>query len=202
MEIKKGVSEIAAVTNELSDVDVGTKFVGHDDNSKNTYLELNKDIYLTHRNELQSIKRIESFGIYASENLSHVASKIVKEKNLTIAENLGFDEVELLNKFINMKCSLSYKKEFDATAGFFGSIDSICRNDSIEGGGERISILITFIRKLYYEFYDKFDGGDLIHNAIVDAILNTPKNTHEEFFAANALVFYSIRECAIFNEKK
>ena len=185
--------------NKIDNTQIGGKYTGNDDNSTNNHYDLSNVENAKHI--LHDIKIIEAFSLSAKTHLAKVSAKIAEAYHIdSQREDLGFDKIELKEKLSNMKCSATYKKDFDEMSSFFHTVDELLKNDAVEGGSRTIKAIISFIKKLYLQYLDKFENGDQIHNAILTDLMKQDDN--DFYISANILIFYVVRGCGIFNEKK
>ena len=189
------------ISNKLEDVSIEGKYVGGNDHSINNSVNISVEKVEVAKALLHDIEVIEAFSISAQKYLSEVASEIANAFNLeNRIEDEGLDEKSLLSKFENMKCSQTYISDYNEMSAFFHVIDNLATKDSTKGGSATIRTLISLIKKLYMQFLNKYETGDEIHNVIVAKLMK--KDNQSFFIAANIFVYYIVRGCGIFNEKK
>lgn len=185
--------------NKLQNSTVGSVH-GGDDNSRNQTVNING--VEERLSLLYDIDVMESFSERASEQISNVVEALSDAyKDEDVIEDEGFDEEELLKKFTNMKCSQRYKDDFEEASDYFHVIDDLKKKDQAIGGALTVRRIISIIGRMYDEIIDLYDTGHKIHNVLVHHI--TALNKSDDFFiSTNIIVYYIVRSCGIFNEKK
>lgn len=144
---------------------------------------------------------MDTFADNASRHIAKVAELIVADRGKELpSPDLGTND--LLEKFEKMKCSSSYKHKFDRHAVFFPAVNEIIVTDAVDGGAATIRAIVGLIENIYAEVLDQSLNGDRIHNQIHAALLRNRSYSAEESTAAETLIFFTINECGIFNEKK
>lgn len=126
-----------------------------------------------------------------------------KLKNLSDIES-NIDPKDVFEKFSNMKCNKSVEKHYASLCRYFPIVDEIMES-SLLTTIERESIPNIVISE-YNKFFGTASNGNEIIELIVDNIFQMYK---DEFQYSNSklktyfkiLVFWSIYECDIFNEK-
>lgn len=182
------------IENKLKGTNIGGKFVGGDDHSQSIVLD--KDALVS----LHNLKKIEKFGINAQKNIARVAEKILETHDVSLTDQ-GLDFQALGKKFRNVKCTEDYINNFKGISAYFHEIDQIRANDSVGGGEITIRCIMVLITKLYNHFFPECDNGDLIHKEIFAQIISDDASA-EELIATDILIFYTVNECGIFNERK
>jgi len=179
------------IENDLDGVSIADKYVGGDDNSINITNKL-EQCY----NPAELLK----FSLNAQKYIAKVAIKILDDHDAKL-EDQGLDFEALNEKFKNVNCSESYIKRFNEAAPQFTSVDYVRENDVISGGEITIKCIMSLITNIYNHIIQSTKEGDLIHSRILDKLIKEASTT-EEYLSADILIFYTINECGIFNERK
>ncbi|MCK4260623.1 MAG: metallophosphoesterase [Halanaerobiales bacterium] len=113
---------------------------------------------------------------------------------------------DIRSKFKNMNCSLTLQKNFDKLSEFFPIIGEVMDSGEYIDFDKK-TILPEVIVAEYNKVFNKYDTGTEIFEAIIDSIFERYKNKVEYSNTRlktyiRILVFWSIHECDIFNEKK
>lgn len=116
------------------------------------------------------------------------------------------NQIELDNKFFNMKCSDTFQKMFESYSKYFGNIYQIMESTAYVSYDKKDLIAEIIIEK-YLEIHNKYNNGDEIFNKIVDLISNEnqhlfPYSRLQTKRYIKILTAWSIYECDIFNENK
>lgn len=130
-----------------------------------------------------------------------VAVEIKKDSEKAESEDFGLLSVKLKQKFENMSCTETYINDFNKSAGFFPTIQTMIEKDTFGSNGETIRHIMSFVVKIYLQIADNFDTGDKIHMATLSQISKKLSNSNHKI-AANVLICFTIHECGIFNDKK
>lgn len=187
-----------STNNKLKGTSIGGKYVGNDDFS--TTLVLPEKIVET--SYLYNREVIEKFSLNAGKYIAEIASDIVEiNKDIAIPDDFGLFDQSLPKKFSNMKCSESYKHDFDEASKYFPQIHKILNSDSALNGNYTLVALFSIIKKLYGFVYPKYEDGSSIHAVIIGLL--TEKNIDPLYYVSlEVLVFYTVYSCGIYNEKK
>jgi hypothetical protein len=151
--------------------------------------------------EMRKNTIVESFSLNAREYISRVAAKIAEGKDAP-NKDWGLQHTDLKEKFDNLKCNPTYIKNFVSASQFFNVIDEIKSSDAVDGGESTIRHIESLITNLYLHFFDDYPNGYKIHNAILNELLEAEGFSQEQYYASDTLIFYTIRECGMFNESK
>lgn len=113
---------------------------------------------------------------------------------------------DITDKFINMLCTTTFRKQFDKFSRYFPIINRILSTTSFFGIDKRL-IIPNIIITEYQEVYQDYDTGDLILVQMVNNLYNKYGNKvrySEQKLKVylKILIFWSINECDIFNEDK
>lgn len=113
---------------------------------------------------------------------------------------------ELEDKFINMKCSLTLQKEFDAMGIYFPIIEEIMESGTFIDFDKKIIIPGVIISE-YNKVYNLYNTGAEIIEAMIYNIyeiyenkLNYSESRLKTYI--KILIYWTIYDCGIFNEKK
>ena len=186
------------IDNKLETVNIGGKYVGGNDYSNNLLLpeNIHKTSFLYDR------EIIETFSINAGRYISEIAVNVTQINHDFIEpDDFGLYDKSLPKKFESMKCSETYKIEFNDASVYFPAVYQIFCNDSIVGGRTTLVALFGIIKKMYYLYLDKYSDGDKIHSAIYSSLIN-PEISPTHALSLDVLIFYTIFSCGIFNEEK
>ena len=187
------------VDNDLRKVSIEGNYTGGDDLSTN--IEINTKNLEESKALLHDISVIEAFSISAQTYLAEVSEEICSAHDLDDQkEDFGLDEVKLKSKFENMKCSETYKLDYDEMSSFFHVISELEGRDAVKGGSNTVKVIISLVKKLYLEFLATSSNGDEIHNKILAKLMI--KNNRSTYVSANIFIYYVVRGCGIFNETK
>lgn len=122
----------------------------------------------------------------------------------------SMDEVlvpkEITEKFVNMVCSPTFKRQFDKSSIYFPIINKILNTTSFFGIDKRFiipNVVITEYQNVLYSYVN----GDLILLHMINNLYSkygSKINYSEERLKSyiKILIFWSIYECDIFNEDK
>lgn len=178
------------IENNLKDVNIEGDYNGGD--------TLNLDE--TAIREIRKPRIAEIFGLDARNHIANVAIDIANGKDAP-NKDWGLEYSDLQEKFENLKCTQTYIKSFETSSQFFNVIDEMKESDAVSGGADTIRHIEGLITKLYLEFFDDYENGPRIHNAILGELVGCGYTT-EQYYASDTLIFYTIRECGMFNEAK
>jgi len=151
--------------------------------------------------ELKRQKTAEKFALNARSYISKVAQKIVEQRDIEDF-NHGLEYTAILEKLSNMNCPETYVSKYQEASQFFNVIDEIKYSDSISGGEHTVRRIETYITKLYELFLANHQSGNQLHDAVLSEILDDEEFSEVLEYASDVLIFYTIRECGIFNDKK
>ncbi len=125
--------------------------------------------------------------------------------NVKGVNDININPKDIYEKFNNMKCNATVEKQFKKLSKYFPIINSIM-DSSLLNQIEKESIPNIIICE-YNRIMDLYSNGNQILEAIVLAMLNEYKgyffysvSTLRTYF--KILVYWSIYECDIFNDKK
>jgi Calcineurin-like phosphoesterase len=119
----------------------------------------------------------------------------------------GLDnQIELDNKFYNMRCSSTFQKRFDRYSQYFGTIYGIMGSTSYVSSDKK-ELIADIIIDNYLELHYQYDNGDKIFSRIVEDIIleNQDVLPYSKLVTrkyVKILTAWSIHECDIFNEDK
>jgi len=113
---------------------------------------------------------------------------------------------DITEKFVNMLCSKTFKKQFDNFSIYFPIINRILNTTSFFGIDKRL-IIPNIIITEYQQVYQNYENGDLILLQMVNNLYNKYGNKvkyseQKLKIYIRILIFWSIHECDIFNEDK
>ena len=149
---------------------------------------------------LNNSQQMEKFSMNAQKYIAEVAEKILDLHDVK-ATNQGLNFSKLQEKFQNVQCTKDYIKNFNKASAHFHEIDQIHNGNTVEGGELTIRCIMTLITKLYSHFFPECLNGDIIHNKILSQIIDAVSEK-EELIATDILIYYTVNECGIFNERK
>ena len=150
--------------------------------------------------EIRKPRVAEIFGLDARKHIAHVAIDIANGKDAP-NKDWGLEYSDLQEKFDNLKCTPTYINSFVTASQFFNVIDAMKSSDAVLGGADTIRHIEGLITKLYIELFDDYENGPKIHNAILGELVGGDYTT-EQYYASDTLIFYTVRECGMFNEAK
>ncbi|HBF6521665.1 TPA: metallophosphoesterase [Clostridioides difficile] len=115
-------------------------------------------------------------------------------------------EVDIKEKFVNMKCINSVEKEFLKFSAKFPIVNQIM-NNPLYLDGEAKLIIPSVIVTEYQKVFDDYPTGTKIIEAMVDNMYNQYKNMLKYpkvklCIYLKIMVYWSIQECDIFNDFK
>lgn len=150
------------------------------------------------------MKALEAFSALGLNFIASVANEITIQAKTGDGDShdFGLDENELKKKFENMKCSDSYRHDFNKKASYFPTVNQILSSDGAIGGADAVIQAISIITKMYFLLVGKYDNGDLIHSMLLGEFVKNNANCANSILATDILICFSINECGIFNEKK
>lgn len=178
------------ISNQLKDVKIDGPYIGGD----------NINLTAEAVEKIRHDETAEKFGLNARSYIASVAKKIVSDPTFE-TQDFGLDFHAIKEKFSNLKCSQTYIVSFNKAAQYFNEIDKLKESDALVGGEVMIRTIEVLITKLYSHYFSSYSDGDNIHNAILGKLLTTDEPS-EQAFASDVLIYYTIRECGIFNDKK
>lgn len=182
--------------NKIKNAKIGGKYTGGNDYSTNTSVHLSEKAVSAFNDQ----KNLNKFSLNAQKYISGIAEKILETHGVTLQDQ-GLDFSRLQIKFENVKCTEDYKENYKKQSVYFHEIDQIRNNDAVQGGDITIQCIMVLIHKIYTHLFEKHDNGDMIHSAILQQIIDTEVNA-VELIAADILIYYTVNECGIFNERK
>lgn len=150
---------------------------------------------------------LDDYTLEVDEN--DFKSFLIDFHNVIVSEgeaSENFIPKDVSEKFINMACSITLRKQFDKFSALFPVVNSIFYS-SIYVGFEKKYLVPNLILTEYMEQLYKNKNGDLIYQQMVKNLTNEYKNKvhySEERLRLylSILIFWSIHECDIFNEDK
>lgn len=127
-----------------------------------------------------------------------------KDEPISFKEKFELNDVR--DKFENMKCSLSLKKQYDTYSTYFPIINEIFKSSSFVGF-EKKHLVPSLISKYYLKVLHKYNNGDEIFVAMAEAIVEkygVELDLSEEALEIyiSILIYWEIHECDIYNENK
>lgn len=153
----------------------------------------------------QSIKAIKPIDSIEFKNfLIDFHNVLSKDEPISFKEKFELNDVR--DKFENMRCSLSLKKQYDNYSVYFPIINKIFKSSSFVGF-EKKHLVPSLISKYYLKVLHKYNNGDEIFVAMTEAIvekygvqMDLPEEVLEIYISI--LVYWEIHECDIYNENK
>ncbi|MBS4217488.1 SIR2 family protein [Bacillus sp. FJAT-49711] len=153
--------------------------------------------------ESKKIKPVE-FEIDEDELKSFILDFNKNKKRASIVPDLNEEEIE--NKYENMVCSESFRKEIEGYSSYFPSIDEIMMSPSYMDFDKK-TIITSTIMSSYNRVHNNYENGESIFEATVDEIYKEYSNEIKYSkallkFYIKILVAWTIIGCDIFNEDK
>ncbi|MGK9430216.1 metallophosphoesterase family protein [Bacillus atrophaeus] len=130
----------------------------------------------------------------------------VLSKDEPFSFNEKFELKDVRDKFKNMKCSISLKKQYDNYSVYFPIVHEIFKSSSFVGF-EKKHLVPSLISKYYFKVLHKYNNGDEIFVAMTEAIVEKygdQMDLSEEALEIyiSILIYWEIHECDIYNENK
>lgn len=157
--------------------------------------------------KLKSKKKIKEIEIDLEEDNF---KDFIIEFHTNIAQNkkrkkIDLNDKDLIEKFENMKCSITFTKEFEELSKYFPLIDEIMDSGSYVDFDKKI-VIPELIYSEYHKVYNNYNTGAEIVEAMKTSIFNQYKNKEGYPISRlkvyiKILIYWSIYGCNIFNEK-
>jgi UDP-2,3-diacylglucosamine pyrophosphatase LpxH/negative regulator of genetic competence, sporulation and motility len=153
----------------------------------------------------QSVKPIKTINRLEFKNfLIDFHNVLSKDEPISFKEKFELNDVR--EKFENMRCSISLKKQYDNYSTYFPVINEIFKSSSFVGF-EKKHLVPSLIGKYYLKFLHKYNNGDEIFVAMSEAIVEkygVQMDLSEEALNiyVSILIYWEIHECDIYNENK